>query len=429
MYKYDLDSVKKLSQVKVDEDIVQVSKAIFPGTHCPLFGSLMVASYIKDLAVLNIGTEECTFYGKDFAHRRQSGNDNVYSMIATKREVTFGFQEKIEQTIRELVANEKPKALLVISTCVLELIGEDVEAIVDGMSSEVDIPMFTIKTEHFKCNSHIPGISDTLEHLTKLMTKQEKEEKAVNILGHRYQGFESTELNRLLIEHGIKVKMSIPSQTSVDDLKKAPSVSLNIVTDFSALALAESMKKKFDIPFVMFEKLLSPEKIADAYRQLSQVLDLDLEDFIIEQISVIEDAMIETQYTMNKKTFIYGNTPFKALELSAFLSKIGMVPIWVQMRELYSDDHDLKEQVLALGHDPKISRVANIIPMRMVYDIEKPYMYIGHENPMELMHRGIKQLTLDKEGAGLGFELPLLVMKKLVDISKGGSMSMMRGAM
>lgn len=419
MYQIDFEGVKHLRDVSSDDDIKQLSHGIFPGTHCPLFGALMVASYIKGMAVLNVGTEECTFYGKDFSYRRQKGKDMVFSMVTTKRDITFGFQEKLIQTIHELIDNEKPEALLVISTCVVELIGEDVTAIVESMQKDVTIPIFTIKTEHFKCNSHIPGISDTLEHLTKLMKKQTIVPKSVNILGHRYDGFEETELNQLLKSHDIKVSMSIPSKTSVMELMGAPSVALNIVTDFSALSLAEAMERTFQIPFVVFEKYLSPERIEESYRALGKALNLDLEEFIQKQMETLNVTIEKEKEKLQGKTFIYGNTPFKALEISEFLTSIGMIPIWVQLREWYDDDEIYKAALLKQSVDPKISRIANIVPMRSVYDAYKPDAYIGHENPMELMKRGIHQITLDKEGAGLGFELSKNVINKLVDVFSG----------
>lgn len=428
MYKYDLKGVKNLSNLTTDEDIKQLSNAIFPGTHCPLFGSLMVASYIKGLMVLNVGTEECTFYGKDFSHRRQKGQDNVYSMVTNKRDITFGFQDKLTQTIKEIIAIEKPDAMLVISTCVVELIGEDIEAIVDSIQPDVEIPLLTIKTEHFKCNSHIPGIRDTLSNLTKVMARQEGIHQGVNVLGHRYDGFEETELCHLLKEHDIEVKMSIPSSTSIDLLRDAPNVKLNIVTDFSALMLAKKMEEEFGVPFVIFEKFLSPERIKENYLTLAGVLAIDIDDFVNQEYKKVIEQMDQVTNQLSGKTFVYGNTPFKALEMSAFLARMDIKPDWIQMRELYEDDFEYKEELLALGYDPLISRIANVVPMRDVYDEYKPSMYIGHENPMELMRRGISQLTFDIEGKGLGFELPVKVMEKLINViikkRPGGMMAM-----
>lgn len=53
---YTLESLNRLSEIETDQDIKSLSHAIFPGTHCPLFGVALTASYIKNMTVIVIGT-------------------------------------------------------------------------------------------------------------------------------------------------------------------------------------------------------------------------------------------------------------------------------------------------------------------------------------------------------------------------------------
>lgn len=423
-YTQAIDYAKRLSEVHVDEDIVQLSNAIFPGTHCPLFGALMAASYVNDLAVLNIGSEECTFYGKDFSRMRQAGKDRVFSLVTHKNDITFGMEEKVRKAVLEIVKWHGPKAILIISTCVVELIGEDVGAMTSAMEEEVGIPLMFVKTEHFKCNSHMPGLSDTMAAFSKVMKKIPQKDNSINVLGHRFDGFERTELYEMLSKKGIKVHMSIPSACSIDQLKLAGEASLNIVTDFTALPLANIMKEKLNQPFVVFEKVVHPDRILESYKALEKALGIDLSKEVQEAYEKCQQAIASIEANVKGKTFVYGNAPVKALECSDFLASIGMIPLWVQMRELYSDDKAYSEALLLKGHDPKVSRIANIVPMRTVYDLKKPDYYVGHENPMELMKRNIKQLTFDKEASALGFQLSLAILGKFADqkekIMQGG---------
>lgn len=46
--------------------IEELSYAINPGAHCDLFGAVMIAAGIEDLKILVVGTEECTYYSKNF---------------------------------------------------------------------------------------------------------------------------------------------------------------------------------------------------------------------------------------------------------------------------------------------------------------------------------------------------------------------------
>jgi nitrogenase molybdenum-cofactor synthesis protein NifE len=416
-YQAAIEKAKPLSQVFLDEDIHQLSHALFPGTHCPLFGALLTASYIKGLAVLNIGTSECTFYGKDFSRLRQKGKDSVYSLVTHKNDITFGLEKRIKQAVHDILIHEKPKAILLITTCVVELIGEDIGAIAQLLEEELTLPILWVKTEHFKCNSHMPGIADTLASLVSLMKPATPVKNHVNILGHRFDGFIKSELYQLLHKHKIHINMSIPSACSVDTLNEAGHASLNIVTDFTALPLAKLMQEKLGQPYIVFEKHLSPKRILNAYTQLLKHLAIDAFTDVMSLYQRCCSAIETAAPQLTGKSFIYGNAPVKALECSDFLTELGLNPLWIQLRELYEDDTEYKESLLQNRHDPKISRIANILPMRSVYDAYKPDYYIGHENPMELMKRGIKQITFDKEASGLGFELPLAMLNKLLEPS------------
>lgn len=413
MYEETIEAAKRLSQIHADEDIASLSNAIFPGTHCPLFGALLVASYVKGLVVLNIGSEECTFYGKDFSRMRQKGKDLVFSLVTHKNDITFGIEDKVREAVGDIIRFHDPKAILLISTCVVELIGEDIGAIASALEKEVDIPLLFVKTEHFKCNSHMPGLSDTMAAFSKLMHKMPIKSQTVNVIGHRFDGFSETELCKLLKAKGVHVHMSIPSECTVEQLKTAGEAAINIVTDFTGLALAKMMAERLGQPYVVFEKVLDPDRILEGYLAIEKALGIDLSEEVHVLYQTCQKAIHKTSEVLKNKSFVYGNAPVKALECSDFLASLGMVPLWVQMRELYPDDSVYAKALLKKGHDPKVSRIANIVPMRTVYDTQKPDYYIGHENPMELMKRNIKQLTFDREASGLGFQLTLAVLEKL----------------
>ncbi|MBW4872917.1 MAG: nitrogenase component 1, partial [Paeniclostridium sp.] len=168
---YSLDVLNKLDEINDDKDIKSLSHAIFPGTHCPLFGVALTASYIKNMPLVVVGTSECTYYTKNFAYHRQKGKDSVYSIALKEKDVVFGAQKKVEKAIKQIIEIENPDAIMIVTTCVPELIGEDYSSIEYSLSEEVDIPIFVVNTEHFKCNSHIPGMTRALKSLGIAMSK------------------------------------------------------------------------------------------------------------------------------------------------------------------------------------------------------------------------------------------------------------------
>lgn len=421
-----LEKANRLSEIQTDKDIKSLSKAQFPGPHCPLFGAVMTASYVEDLRVLVIGTEECTYYGKDFAMMRREGKDNVYSAVLEQQDITFGCEEELRAIIRKIEAEDHPKALMVVTTCVVELIGEDVYSILHSMREEVSMKLLVVKTEHFKCGSHIEGIERSLEQLYLLMEAQSQKERKVNILGFKYEGIEETELYQLLTQAGVEVAMTIPTKVSIAALEKAPSSQLNIVVEPTALKLAQKMEESFDIPYINFCGDLNVEKVEANYRYLGDYFDFPVEAFIQAKTKQLDKALAEAKAKLAGKGFIYGNTPFDCFEFSYFLMTLGMEPLVIQCRELREQNRAAMAAIFEQKANPFVVRMANIAPLRRLYSQLKPAYYFGHESPMVLSEHGIIQVVTDKCAKKIGFEQIGEVVESILE--EKGIMNLMGSA-
>ena len=382
---YSLSVLNKLKDIKDDKDIKALSSAIFPGTHCPLFGVALTASYVKDMAMLVIGTSECTYYTKVFSNNRQKGMDKVYSLVMKEKEVVFGAYEQVKMAIEHIIEYEKPSGIMVVTTCVPELIGEDYK---DLESSENNF-----------CN---------------IMQKQDDLD-GVNILGHRQSGIENTELFKVLTSKCIKVNVIIPSKCTIETIKTAPKAKLNIVTDMIALELAENMKKNFDIPYVFFDKNMDKKIINNNYKMISELLSIDLTKYLESMEKEYDECLEKIKKITFGKSFIYGNTPMMPCETSSFLIDLGMIPKLIQLRELYNVDLKWKKYIVDKGYNPYVTRIANIAPLRELYSEIGADIYIGHENPMLLKSKGLKQITLDNNAQKIGYELPIAIMNDLIN--------------
>ena len=76
-----LESLKTLSQVESIKDVKPLAKTVFPGAHCPLFGSALILKGVTDALMIVIGTDECTYYTKKFS----LGYDSFGGMARTTR--------------------------------------------------------------------------------------------------------------------------------------------------------------------------------------------------------------------------------------------------------------------------------------------------------------------------------------------------------
>lgn len=201
-FEYSLDNLNRLSQISAPKHIKSLSNALYPGTHCPLFGAALAACEVEGLEALVIGTDECTYYTQAFAIDRTTVDNNFWSYTMDHSDVVFGSAAHVGDAVREIHRVRGPRAILLVTTCVPEITGENFDALAASLTDELAIPVLAVHTEHFRCNSHISGIENTLLALAEVMQPQPVEPKKVNILGHRFGSITESELFRLLGTRG-----------------------------------------------------------------------------------------------------------------------------------------------------------------------------------------------------------------------------------
>lgn len=411
-----INKLSKLSDIDNIKDVKSLTSASFPGPHCPLFGSALLLKEIKDAVFVVIGTDECSYYTKQMTMRSEmyGGIDGrCVSIILSQYDVTFGCQKKIEVAFKELIEDYNPKAVFLITTCVVELIGDDVESLGDVLGEEYGIPVVTVHTEHFKSENHIIGLERTLSSCIGIMEKQIRSEKvSVNIIGQRSGKFEESELGKILIESNIDINLMLPG-CNVEDIRKAPQAHINIVTNSIGLPLARKMKSKFKIPYILFEKFTNPESILSTYKNLFDTLELELPNEITELYKKANDIVEYGKEVLNGAKYIYGNTPLQCFEVNAFMTKLGMIPQLIQVSYMTEEDNQYINSILNTTN-PYVCKSANIAPLQGIYDVLKPDLYLGHEYATRLAKKGIAIVRSDMASAMVGMEVVLFFVDELI---------------
>ena len=424
-----LAQMKKLRDVETIKDVKSLTAAMFPGTHCPLMGAAMAVRGIKDSMMIIIGTDECSYYTKHMTlHSEEYGGleGRVVSVVLDSHDVTFGCVKKVEKAFRELMEDYKPSAVFLVTTCVVEIIGDDFDAVADALTKEYSVPVMAVHTEHFKCENHMPGIERTITACLPLMEKLPCD-GSVNLLGQRMGNFDQTELSRVLKNAGVHIGVQLPCGCTVQDIRRAAAAKVNIVVHEIALPLARKMKVKFGIPYVFFDKFVDPERIAACYQSLFEALELPLPEEVCALRAKAKAAVENSREKLSGVTFIYGNTPFRCFEYSRFMTSLGMIPQILQTAAIQQEDREDIAAILALS-DPYITKTANIAPLQYIYDELHPMLYIGHEYANRLRSKGIAIVRSDQANSMLGFECTVAAVNSLAlaademrQIRKGGA--------
>lgn len=409
-----LGKLKPLSSIETIKDVPQLTQALFPGTHCPLMGAAMAVGGIKGALLVVIGTDECAYYTKSMTlHSERFGGPGgrCVSVVLDGHDVTFGSTPKMHSAFKEIMAEYKPECVFLVTTCVVEIIGDDYDAIAEELSDMYNVPVMAVHTEHFKCEDHLPGLERTITACLDMMEKCEKN-ATVNVLGQRMGDFNSTELYRLLTGADVKIGMQLPAGTTVAEIKKAAAARVNIVVNDIALPLAKKMQARFGIPYVHFNKFVRPAKIYESYKELFSYLNVPLSDEVETLYASAVKCTEESRGELNGITYIYGNTPYYCMEMNSFLTELGMVPQIIQTGR-YSEEEAHYAKEIIKTCDPLVCKSANIAPLQYIYDELHPYLYLGHEFGARLRKKGIAIVHSDRAGSMLGFEVTEYLLKQL----------------
>ncbi|WP_304241942.1 nitrogenase component 1 [Phascolarctobacterium succinatutens] len=408
-----LGRLNRLSRVQTIKDIPQLTTALFPGTHCPLMGAAMIAGGIKDCLLIIVGTDECSYYTKNLTLSDRYGgiNGRCVSVVLNSHDVTFGSAESMHKAFKEIVAEYRPKCVMLVTTCVIEVIGDDYDAIAEELTKQYSIPVMTVHTEHFKCEDHFPGFERAITACQSIMQPQECD-GSVNVLGQRFGDFADTELYALLTKSGVKIGVQLPSGCTSDDIRRAPAAKVNIVVNDIALPLAQAMQEQYNIPYVYFNRFAAPEKILQAYRYLFAYLELPLPAEVSAKFDECKALEQKTLPVVQGVPYIFGNTQYDCFELNSYLCRLGLVPQLIQSNKLRQEHFEDIKGILATT-DPYVCKAANIAPLQYVYDVLHPWIYIGHEFGERLRRKGIAQLHSDPAGKMLGFECNTFLLKIL----------------
>ena len=169
---------------------------------------------IYDLLQITHGPVGCGFYAwlsRRNLVRPAKGQTNYlqYCMNTDMQEdqIIFGGEKKLKQAIREAYEIFKPKAIAILATCPVGLIGDDIHTVAKQMKEELGINVMAFSCEGYKGVSQSAGHhianNGVFKNIIGLDDKPDEAEFNMNILGEYNIGGDAWEIDTLLRKCGI----------------------------------------------------------------------------------------------------------------------------------------------------------------------------------------------------------------------------------
>ncbi|WP_152439857.1 nitrogenase iron-molybdenum cofactor biosynthesis protein NifE [Arcticibacter svalbardensis] len=326
---------------------------------CVFCGSRVVLYPISDALHLIHGPIGCAVYTWDIRGALSSGPElhrNSFSTDLQEKDVVFGGEKKLYASLIELIDRYKPKAAFVYSTCLVGVIGDDLEAVCKKVGLEKSIPVIPVQAPGFN-GTKKDGYKVACEALATLVGTSDREipKFSINILGDFNIAGELWLLLDYYRRMGIHVNATITGDGRVDAIRNAHKASLNVVQcSGSMMYLAKLMQEKYGVPFMrvsyfgledMSEALYGVAKFFKDKDLMIKASEIVKEEFL-RIMPVIKEYKEKLQ---GKKAAIYVGGSFKAISLIKALRLIGVQTVVVGSQTGTSEDYELIQQLCDEG--------------------------------------------------------------------------------
>ena len=370
---------------------------------CVFCGSRVVLYPIADALHLIHGPIGCAAYTWDIRGSLSSGPElhrMSYSTDLQETDVIFGGEPKLEASLNELIDRLKPKAAFVYSTCIVGIIGDDMEAVCRKMTKEKGIPVLPVQSEGFK-GSKREGYLAACKAMFKLVGTGDTagiSSVSVNILGDFNLAGEIWIVRDYFKKMGVEVVANVSGDGRIKDICRSHGAALNLVQCSGAtLDLAKMMEEKYGIPYLRVS-YLGVEDMAESLYNVAEFFKDRSPDIVSQTRNLVRDELAELFPRLQelrkdlegKKVAMYVGGSFKAFSLIKAFRHLGMKVVIVGSQTGTEEDY----RELAAISDPGTIIVDDANPLELAAFIR--------EKDVDVFVGGVKERPIAFK-MGVGF--------------------------
>lgn len=360
---YEFESRKKHMCVKGEELSIPVcDKASMPGTvtqrTCVYGGARIVLMPITDSIHLVHGPIGCAACTWDIRGSKSSREDLYKKGCSTnlgEKDIVFGGEKKLYDTVIELHKLYNPGAIFVYATCVAGVIGDDIKAVCKKAEGVTGCRVIPVQSEgfqdHNKTKGHWIGCDALMDYVIGTKEPLETTPFDINVVGEFNVAGDLWGIKPLLEEMGVNIVCTITGDSHVDEIAQAHRAKLNIVQcQKSSNYLAEKMEKKYGIPSIKVN-FFGLEQTVNSLREIADFFgDPDMiertEKIIESGLAEVEHKTDEYRERLSGKTvalYVGGN---KAWSLVRAFEELGMDVMMSGTKNGIKEDYErIKETV------------------------------------------------------------------------------------
>ncbi|PXF56965.1 MAG: nitrogenase molybdenum-iron protein alpha chain [Deltaproteobacteria bacterium] len=318
----------------------------------------VVIGPIGDMVHIVHGPVGCSYYSwlsrRNLFRPRADGQNYMQYCFTTdmeEKDIIFGGEKKLKAAIQEAYDIFKPKAISVLATCPVGLIGDDINSVSKEMSEKLGIQIIPFSCEGYKGVSQSAGHHIANNNLFKFVIGQddiEQKEHTINILGEYNTGGDTWEIERVLNRCGINVLSVFTGDGSYSEMRQSHMADVNLLMCHRSVNyIADMMETKFGIPWIKVN-FIGIKSMAKSLKKIARFYDDPklterVEKVIEEEVAKAEEGIARYIPRLKGKTVILFVGGSRAHHYQGLFRDLGMVPIVAGYEFAHRDDYEGRE--------------------------------------------------------------------------------------
>ena len=368
---------------------------INPCKMCQPMGAVYALLGVQGAMPLIHGSQGCSTYMRFQLCRHFREPINIASSSMHEDAAVYGGEKNLYKALKNMIEVYNPKLIGVITSCLTETIGDNIEGIIktfkEAQSLGDETKIVPIHTPSY-VGSHIHGYDNAIKSLVKYLAKKSEPNNKINVIPGYISPADVRELKNILeimkcggiiltdISDNLDAPMTgFPSflpeyGTTIEDIADSVNSQHTISLLNYAASAAVFLKDKYNVPMTLCPLPIGLQNTDIFVNNIAKLTNQDIPKDLQNQRGRLLDAMVDSHYyNYGRKVAIYGE-PDLVVGITRFVCELGMIPA-----------------VVCTGtHDEKFIRDMKIIAKDLEYD---PVILSGGD--LYDLHQYVKKLGVE----------------------------------
>ncbi len=330
------------------EECERSALRVNPAKTCQPVGAMYAALGVHECMPHSHGSQGCCSFHRMFLTRHFKDPAMASSSSFTEGASVFGGGSNLKTAAKNIFDIYNPKIIAVHTTCLSETIGDDLNALIQGLDIPEGKYVVHTNTPSYK-GSHITGFSNMISGFIKYLSVSSgtKNGKVTIMPGFVNPG-DMREMKRIAEKMGIsytmlpdtsgvmdgpmtgKFEMFPKGGTTVEEIIHLGDTELTLAVGKAASEFAaETLQKKCGVPYKTLTIPIGITGTDEYIMALQGFSKSEVPYELEEERGQLVDILIDIHpYTYNKKVAIFGDTD-TVLGLAEFVLEMGMIPKYI----------------------------------------------------------------------------------------------------